>query len=140
MLTSSILKACYWILFYNLKLSVLCSVLLWCRRWINDVRMPGRPETTRQCLLSGQISSMVPSLACPHSAVDLPAGEQPVCFLPPRPAPPTRGSPLALALWGFHEDVFTAGGRWWAHGMVLRRNRCGLPVFTVTQTCGRALL
>lgn len=57
------------------------------------------------------------------------------------PAPATRPTPVeqpfGLGSVGFHEGVFTAGERWWAHGMVLRRNRCGLPVFTVTQTCGR---
>lgn len=47
---------------------------------------------------------------------------------------------MALALQAFHEGVFTAGGRWWACGRVLRRKRCGLPVFTVTQTRGSPFL
>lgn len=128
-------------MFLNFKPFALCSVLLLCRQWIKEIRMPLEARRRfRKCLLSEQISSMVSSSHGPHSTVDLPAGEQPVCFLPRHPAPPAWSSPLALALRGFHEGVFTAGGRWWAHGMVLRRNRCGLPVFTVTQTCGRTFL
>ena len=48
--------------------------------------------------------------------------------------------PVGLGPAGFPEGVYTAGRRWWAHGTVLRRKRCGLPVFTVTQACGRAFL
>ena len=54
-----------------------------------------------------------------------PVGQQPECLLPQDPAPSRTQHPLTLALWGFHEDVFTAGGRWWANGMVLRGKGVG---------------
>ena len=59
--------------------------------------------------------------------------EQVPCFLPPHPTPATRSSPSALAPRDFIQ--LGEGG-----GTVLRRKRCGLPVFTVTQACGRAFL
>lgn len=62
--------------------------------------------------------------------------EQLLCFLPRR----HTKQPIGLGPAGFQEGVYTAGRRWWAHGTVLRRKRCGLPVFTVTQACGRTFL
>lgn len=103
---------------------------------INEVRMPRGGgcwrRLLRKCLLSGQISGVV--LPWSRDSAALPfLWVSSLCA-------PARSSPLALALWGFHEGIFTAGGRWWACGMVLRRKRCGLPVCTVTQTRGSAFL